>query len=106
YFGDYYAPSWFQSGIYPWYSFHQSRYGYDPLYAQYAATNLRTDPRWADQLHDVYRYRREHPEARPPHTWAEYQRFAARPAPAGAGVPSLGRDTVLARPFTQIARAS
>ena len=71
YFGDYYAPNQFQSGIYPWYSYHQSRYGYDPIYAHSSAINLRRDPRWVDQVHEVYRYRRDHPNARPPRTFIE-----------------------------------
>ena len=102
YFGDYYAPSNFQSGIYPWYAFHGSRYGYDPLYAYAAAQNFRTNPRWADELHEVYSYRREHPEARPPHTFAETRRLAARPA-AGSNAVTAAANLVLARPLNQLA---
>lgn len=78
YFGDYYSTRNFQSGIYPWYSYHQSRYGSDPLFAHYAATNLQRDPQWVDHIHDEYRYRRDHPEARPPHTYNEYQQVVNR----------------------------
>jgi hypothetical protein len=102
YFGDYYAPSNFQSGIYPWYAFHGSRYGYDPLYAYAAAQNLRTNPRWADELHQVYNYRRAHPEARPPRTFAETRALAARPAP-GASLPAGAANLALARPLSQLA---
>jgi hypothetical protein len=107
YFGDYYAPNNFQSGIYPWYSFHGSRYGYDPLYAYAAAQNYSTNPNWANQLHETYRYRREHAEARPPRTFAETRTLAARPvAGAGAGsnaITGAASNLVLARPFQQIA---
>jgi hypothetical protein len=105
YFGDYYAPSYFHSGIYPWYSFHGSRYGYDPLYAYTAAQNLRSNPRWADELHQVYRYRREHPEARPPRKFSETRTLAGRPAGgpgAGAGI-AAASNLMLARPLSQLA---
>ncbi len=73
YFGDYYAPAYFRSGFYPWYAFHQSRYGYDPLYAHYAVVNMRTNPRWVEDMHDRYRFLRDHPDARPAHTFVEQQ---------------------------------
>jgi hypothetical protein len=78
YFGDYYASSYFSVGIYPWYSFHQSRYGYDPIYAHAYAINIARNPRWAEEMHDAYRFRREHIEARPPRTWAEQVRVVNR----------------------------
>jgi hypothetical protein len=103
YFGDYYAPNNFQSGIYPWYSFHGSRYGYDPLYAHAAARNLATNPNWANDLHQIYQYRRTHPEARPPRTFAETRVLAARPS-AGAPLPPGASNLVLARPLDQLHR--
>jgi hypothetical protein len=96
YFGDYYAPNYFQSGIYPWYAYHGSRFGYDPLYAYAAAQNLRTNPNWASDLHRVYQYRRNHPEARPPRTFAETKTIGARPA-AGRKIPAAASNLVLAR---------
>src|SRR5581483_11187085 len=33
YFGDYYASNYLQAGYYPWFAFHSTRYGYDPLFA-------------------------------------------------------------------------
>ena len=73
YFGDYYAAANFQAGIFPWYAFHESRYGYDPIFAHYAVTSIRTDPKWLDHLHEEYTYRRDHIEARPAHTFIEQQ---------------------------------
>src|SRR5579864_1474300 len=96
YFGDYYATSYFRSGIYPWYAFHGSRYGYDPLYAHAAAENFRTNPRWAEELHETYTYRREHPDARPPHTYEETRALAAR---------STTSNLVLASPVSRLAAA-
>jgi hypothetical protein len=78
YFGDYYGASNFQSGIYPWYSFHQSRYGYDPLFAHAAALNTRRDPDWINHLHNEYRYLRDHPEDRPAPTYAQQQTILQR----------------------------
>ena len=77
YFGDYYAPNYAQAGIVPWYSFHQSRRGYDPIYSYYASAN-RNNPRWRDELHQQYEYRREHVDARPPRTFVQQQRVNIR----------------------------
>jgi hypothetical protein len=101
YFGDYYAPNNFQSGIYPFYAFHGSRYGYDPLFANAAAQNLRTNPGWANDLQEIYRYRRDHPEARPPRTFAETRTMTARPV-AGQNLPRGVSNLELARPLSQI----
>jgi hypothetical protein len=102
YFGDYYAQSNYQSGIYPWYAFHGSRYGYDPLYAHAAAQNFGANPRWADELHEGYRYRREHPEARPPGTFAETRRQVARPT-VGSNAVAGASNLILARPLNRFA---
>ena len=102
YFGDYYAANNFQRGIYPAYSFHNSRYGYDPIYA-YAASRNVNNPRWSQDLHDVYSYRRDHPEARPARTFAEQRSLAARPAVGGSGVAALAANNLaLARPLNQL----
>jgi hypothetical protein len=85
YFGDYYATHHFHDGIYPWYAFHGSRWGYDPLYAHAAAHHLLTDPQWANHLYDRYHDLQAHPEARPAHTLEESRRLAARPATGAAG---------------------
>ena len=78
YFGDYYAESDARAGILPWYSFHQSHRGYDPVFAHYSVVQVRRDPRWLDRLRDDYQFRREHPEARPPHTYLEQQKIVNR----------------------------
>jgi hypothetical protein len=102
YFGDYYGANSFQSGIYPWYSYHQSRYGYDPLYAHYAAVNAAKNPHWLDEMHAHYQYMREHPDARPPHTYGETLAFERRLA---SNADARARSAVLARPLHQIASA-
>ena len=70
YFGDYYAPNYTQAGIVPWYQFHQSRRGYDPIYSYYASVN-RNNPGWGNELRQQYDYRRDHVDARPPRTFVQ-----------------------------------
>lgn len=76
YFGDYYAANYASVGIYPWFTFHQSRFGYDPMFAYYSVTYARTNPRWVVEQREAFLYRREHVEARPFHTYAEMARVA------------------------------
>jgi hypothetical protein len=76
YFGDYYANSYVGIGIYPWFSFHQSRFGYDPMFAYYSVTYMRTNPNWVAQQREAFLFRREHLDARPLHTYAEMVRVA------------------------------
>jgi hypothetical protein len=100
YFGNYYGANYFQSGIYPWYAFHQSRYGYDPVYSYYNVINSRTDPQWSQRLYRDYRYRLDNPEARPARTYNELVRQAR------SGSESMARSVVYARPIQQIAANS
>lgn len=65
YFGDYYAPRYYQRGIYPWFSPHVRRYGYDPIYA-HQRWQHRRDRNWERNLHAQYQKRRDHEEFRPP----------------------------------------
>lgn len=78
YFGDYYDRACFRSGIYPVFAFHNSRYGYDPIFARHLATQHLAPTEFTQRLRDEYRYRRDHPEARPPRTYAEVQQMTAR----------------------------
>ncbi len=73
YFGDYYASNYVGIGIYPWYSYHQSRFGYDPLYSYYSVTYAQTNPRWAVSIREEYVYRQNNIAARPPHTYREME---------------------------------
>jgi hypothetical protein len=99
YFGNYYGPTAFQSGIYPWYAYHQSRYGYDPLYAYYNVVNSRTDPGWSNRLYQDYRYRVANPEARPPITYTEQVRIVRNTTINNV------RNVEVARPIQQMAAA-
>ena len=92
YFGDYYGSNYVGFGIYPWYSFHQSRYGYDPLYSYYSSGR----PGWGVSIREEYVYRRDHIEARPAHSYAEMSRTSrtdasfARPIERIAASPGAG----------------
>lgn len=91
YFGDYFGRDYFRRGIYPTYAFHQSRYGYDPIFASYYARHRLQDPNWFDRFRSQYRHRRDHADARPPRVF--------RPDPRG------GVGVVIARPLQQFARS-
>lgn len=69
YFGDYYAPRYRDHGFYASYSYGSGRRGYDPIYSHYRWEN-RNDRNWDNQRRDYYEYRRDHADARPPHTFA------------------------------------
>ena len=69
YFGDYYAPSYRTSGFFASFSYHSSRYGYDPIYA-HQRWQHRQDPRWENHRAAEFQDRSNHEDRRPPHTWA------------------------------------
>jgi WXXGXW repeat (2 copies) len=98
FFGDYYADTYARSGIYPWFAFHNSRYGYDPLFAHTSFVYARRDPQWANEVREAYFYRREHEAARPPRTFRQYTDWARR---------SQGEEAqrvALAAPLVDVAR--
>ncbi len=70
YFGDYYNSQYLSLGIYPWFTFTATRYGFDPIYAYYGWHNDRYDRRWRDRIRDDYWHRRDNQDARPPRTFA------------------------------------
>ena len=96
-FGDFYAGSWSGSGIYPWYSFGRSRFGWDPVFAFERSRHVH-DPRWSQNLATNLNFRREHAEARPPLTFAAQQRLLAGGRLTGA--------QRLARPVSEFANSN
>lgn len=78
YFGDYYAASHFQRGVYPSYAYHMSRYGYDPVYAYRRWEHVKQQPDWHERMRAEYRHRRDHEEDRPPRTVHAAHDLAAR----------------------------
>ncbi len=83
YFGDYYATRYYQRGIYPWFSPHARRYGYDPIYA-HQRWKHRNDPHWARDLQATYQLRLRHQAARPPRTLLEATRLQQKSITAKA----------------------
>lgn len=69
YFGDYYAPGYRSAGIYPWFEFHTSRRGYDPIYAWQRQRHFR-DRNWDAGIRTAYQQRRDNPQFRPDRTFA------------------------------------
>jgi hypothetical protein len=76
YFGDYYAVRYYRSGYYASFTFQSRRYGYDPIYSR-RRWEHRHDRDWERQVINNYRYRRDHPDARPPRTWAAQKNMIA-----------------------------
>jgi hypothetical protein len=96
YFGDYYDATYVQGGIYPWFSFHYSRHGYDPIYAHTSYVLGRNDPRWDANLRASYIDRRGTVAARPPRTYRAYNEWARKSASTG------GQPLAIARPLTEV----
>jgi len=94
YFGDYYAPDYYREGFYPLFSAYSSRYAYDPIYAR-DRWDHRRDRDWDTRVQTEYRHRRDHQEARPPRTWADWRKSGTRPAISG------GKISEIAAPLDQ-----
>ncbi|MEO5715726.1 MAG: hypothetical protein ABIT37_19760, partial [Luteolibacter sp.] len=95
YFGDYYAPNYSNSGYYASYSYNSGRRGCDPIYA-YQSWENRHDRTWQQHRRDDFQYRRDHQDARPPHTWSA---LGIRPEAERA----RGRNFDLAQPLARVA---
>jgi len=64
YFGDYYDAHYYGTEIYPWFSLHFRRYGYDPIYAHQHWVH-RHDRQWESRLNKEFLNRRDHKDSRP-----------------------------------------
>lgn len=91
YFGDYYANTYVRGGIFPWFSFHYTRYGYDPLFAHTEYVYSRRDPRWEANLRQVYFQRRDNEAFRPARTFRAQAEFVRRSDPSAAASLTLAR---------------
>jgi hypothetical protein len=96
YFGDFYASSYVSIGIYPWFSFTKYK-GYDPIWAHHR-WHHRHDHDFVRHVEADYRHRRDHKEARPPHTFDEAKTVASRSRAGG------DKDAEIAHSFHQMAR--
>jgi hypothetical protein len=97
YFGDYYAPSYSRVGFYASFSFHSGRHGYDPIYS-HQRWEHRSDRDWDRHRTTTYEYRRDHENARPPHTWT-----AQRSINPGT-VAARENRVMVAAPISQLAK--
>ena len=75
YFGDYYGPMYSQIGIYPWFTAYTERRGYDPLFTYAYWSHRGHDQQWLGGLQEEYQYRVAHDDARPPHTFHDFDRW-------------------------------
>jgi hypothetical protein len=69
YFGDYYAPRYYDDGIYASFTLGFGSYGYDPIYVNERYRH-QDDRGWEVQVKQTFLHRRDHEEARPPRTLA------------------------------------
>jgi hypothetical protein len=95
YFGDYYAPSYAEVGIYPSFTIEKRRVAYDPIFAQHRWVH-RADREWEGHVEADFRFRVEHQEARPPRTFALQINIGAQPQ-------AVERRMVMAKSLTQLA---
>jgi hypothetical protein len=72
YFGDYYASGYRNRGYYSCFNYHNSRRGYEPVYA-YNRWSHRNDRNWERDYRSRYDNLRDRESARPPRTWAAMQ---------------------------------
>lgn len=99
YFGDYYASRYSSRGMYPWFAFASSRYGYDPIYSYYHSRHSRRDRDWADRIRSDYEFRRDHEEARPERVASRTPRIARQDGQRADG------ERPLVQPLSQLAAA-
>lgn len=90
YFGDYYAGDRLRAGYYPWFSFHNTHLGYDPLFAHTDWVYDRQHIDWEARVREVYYHRRDDPVARPARLYREFAKTGA------------GQDSALVRPLTEV----
>lgn len=104
YYGDYYASSYNNAAVYPWYYRSQRGYGYDPLLTYYQYTYARSGINLVSRLTSWNNYLVQNVNARPPHTLSAQQQFLARVnANVAAGQNQRGP---LAQPLSQLVRSA
>ncbi len=81
YFGDYYAPGYFQGGFYASFTFQSGRHGYDPISSHHRWEH-RQERDWDRRVVANYENRRDHEAARPPRSWAAERTLHSSPAGA------------------------
>ncbi|HKQ47158.1 MAG TPA: hypothetical protein VJZ71_03700 [Phycisphaerae bacterium] len=82
YFGDYYDTRYESTGFFASFSYHSSRYGYDPIYA-HRRWEHRGDRDWDRRDRDTFAHRRDYVDARPARTLRAQREFSTRPTRSG-----------------------
>ena len=97
YFGDYYGSNYADAGFSPWFSYHSSRRGYDPIYANQRWQH-RQDRAWEQRAEANFRNLRDNENARPPRNWA------SQTALTGRGDASNRRKIIVAQKLDELAQ--
>jgi hypothetical protein len=80
YFGDYYGDTYTKLGIQPWFAWHESTGGYDPIFVYERWHWGRNNPDWEARMREGYEQRLANMSARPPRTFSDISaREAADP---------------------------
>lgn len=69
YFGDWYAPNYWEQGIYPTFAFNMSAYGYDPVFQHRRWEHRGDEHQWESSVHDDFHRYRDDERSRPPRTY-------------------------------------
>jgi hypothetical protein len=73
YFGDYYASTYVNIGITPWFQFHYTRGCYDPVFAYHSWYYRSRDPYWERNVRADFNFFVGNVNARPPRTFVAQQ---------------------------------
>jgi hypothetical protein len=108
YFGDYYAPGYRTRGYYSCFNYHNSRRGYEPVYA-YNRWSHRNDRNWERDYRSRYENLSDRESARPPRTWAAMQsrpeyRESSRALAAPIGQYARNREATGGQRFRDVDR--
>lgn len=97
YFGDYYGSNYTNAGFSPWFAYHSSHRGYDPIYANQRWQH-RQDRTWEQRAEANFRNLRDNENGRPPRNWA------AQRALSGRGQASNQQNIAVAEPIDELAK--
>ena len=108
-FGDYFDSKCSAAGIYPWYAYHHSRWGCDPIYSHASAVH-HGDRQWSHRIYEEYCYRRDNPQARPPalfkdqHAYTESAIRSVQSPQVGRLAPQFDGRNALPQKFVKVNR--
>jgi hypothetical protein len=102
FFGDFYGATYTALGFQPWFNARLGTAVYDPLFAYYRTYFVRRDPDWANRLEQRFTFLSAHPEARPPRSFFDAERIAARGNQVDAFTSIAQNTAVVAAPLDQV----